>query len=245
MTALKTAKAFLKPKAAKLAVVLSMLRSGSQRKHLLTWLRSFEPDALLDQRLPWIVFGATDFLEDYLNRERLHGRPLRGFEYGSGGSTLFWLAFGATVVSIEHDPQWYARLRQRLDAASPVDYRLVLPEPGEADSHGADIADPDSYRSEDASFRGYTFCNYVSQIDSFPGGHFDVILIDGRARPACIQHSVDKVRPGGLLVLDNADRSYYTARTQPCLGNFTRHEFRGPVPGITFMGQTDVYVRDR
>ncbi len=242
---LKMVKAFLKPQAVKLAVVLAMLRSDSQRKHLITWLRSFEPDALLDQRLPWIAFGATDFLEDFLNRERQHGRSIRVFEYGSGGSTLFWLAFGAAVVSIEHDPQWYARLRQRLDAASPVNYRLVLPEPDATDSHGADIADPGSYRSDDADFRGYTFRSYVSQIDSFPDGHFDVILIDGRARPSCIRHSVGKVRAGGLLVLDNADRSYYTARTQPYLDNFTRREFRGPVPGITFMGQTNIYVRDR
>jgi hypothetical protein len=242
---LRSAKAALKPKAIKLTTALSMLRSGSQRKHLITWLRSFEPDTLLDRRLPWIVFEAIDFLEDFLNRERQRGQTVRVFEYGSGGSTLFWLAHGAVVVSIEHDPQWYTRLRQRLDAASPVDYRLVLPEPGESDSHGEDIADPRCYASEDASFRGCTFRNYVSQIDSFPSGHFDVILIDGRARPSCIQHSADKVRPGGLLVLDNADRPYYTARTQPYLSRFTRREFLGPVPGLTDAGRTDIYVRDR
>jgi SAM-dependent methyltransferase len=242
---LKAAKAFLKPGAVKMTVALSMLRSGSQRKYLITWLRSFGPAALLDRRLPWIVFEATDFLADFLNRERQRGRPLRVFEYGSGGSTLFWLAFGAAVVSVEHDPQWYARLRQRLDAASPVDYRLVLPEPGAIDSRTADIADPGCYLSDDASFRGCTFRDYVSQIDPFPDGHFDVILIDGRARPACIRHSVDKVRPGGLLVLDNADRPYYTARTQSYLSSFARYEFRGPVPGITLLGQTDIYVRDR
>jgi SAM-dependent methyltransferase len=238
-------KAFLKPKAVKLAVALSMLMSGSQRKHALTWLRSFAPGALLDLRLPWIVFGATDFLADFLSWERQCGRSLRVFEYGSGGSTLFWLARGAEVVSIEHDPLWYAHLRQRFEPSSPVDYRLVLPEPAESDSHGADIADPACYRSDDASFRGCTFRNYVSQVDAFPDDHFDVILIDGRARPACIQHSVDKVRPGGLLVLDNADRPYYTARTQPYLAHFTRHVFRGPVPGITLMGQTDIYVKGR
>jgi hypothetical protein len=57
-----------------------------------------------DHPIPWIVYGATDFLE--------HTVPpkARVLELGGGGSTLFWLNRGNTVVTIETDSGWHKKL---------------------------------------------------------------------------------------------------------------------------------------
>ena len=46
-------------------------------------------------------------------------------------------------------------------------------------------------------------------IDQYPDEYFDIILIDGRARPSCFQYSFQKLKIGGLIILDNADIDYY------------------------------------
>lgn len=223
------------------SMLVTMLRSNTQRKHVWRWLRSQQPGYLLTEALPWLTYDTIDFITS-----RLTG-PVRVFEYGSGGSTLFWSRFDVMCVSVEHDPEWFTLVRERLagnhlKGAAQVDYRLIEPECGVTTS--GDIADPTCYLSDDANVRGCTFRAYASQIDSFPDGYFDLVLVDGRARPACIMHGAPKVRPGGMLVLDNADRAYYTAQTQPYLRNFQRLEFSGAVPVNAEFSRTDIYIRD-
>jgi hypothetical protein len=57
-----------------------------------------------DEAKPWLVYGATDFLEHTVSPEA------RVLELGGGGSTLFWLNRGNPVVTIENDREWYSRL---------------------------------------------------------------------------------------------------------------------------------------
>jgi hypothetical protein len=209
-----------------------------QRRHLLRWLRSAGPEYLLDEPSPWMTFDAIEVLDAYL-------RPgMRVFEYGSGGSTLFWAKKQAAVVSVEHDPEWYGSVRDRLGPSSPVDYRLMQPEPGRitADS---DPGDPLAYASEDPKSRQSNFRKYVTQIDEFADATFDLISIDGRARPSCIMHAAPKVKPGGLLVLDNADRPYYLERTREFLGAFEECVYPGVQPSTRHVSQTNIYVRSR
>ena len=213
--------------------ILHLLRSHTQRKHIFRWIKSLQPDYLLDHPSPWLTFDAIDIL----NSLTLKGKKV--FEYGSGGSTLFWLNHGAECVSIEHNPDWYNVMQPRLKGMAGIDYRLVLPEPAE-DKEALDIADPSLYLSE---LRGYSFRNYACQIDSFPDNFFDIVLIDGRARPACIMHSVSKIKQGGCLVLDDAARSYYTSQAGAYLQQFDRLEFVGVRPTQTEIGRTDIYTR--
>ena len=55
--------------------------------------------------LPWLVYGATDFLESSVSRFA------RVLELGGGGSTLFWLNRGNPVVTIETDLHWQTALQ--------------------------------------------------------------------------------------------------------------------------------------
>ena len=213
-----------------------MLISASQRKHWLRWLRSRNPHYLLDAAVPWLTFDAVD---DLIRQLPLH--PVV-FEYGSGGSTLFWLNHGARCTSIEHDAEWFAILQKHVGSCDRLDYRLIPPD-GEPVGTRYDPTDPHAYHSTDPKFANRTFKNYAQQIDAFRNEHFDVVLIDGRARPSCLMHAAPKVKRGGLLILDNAERSYYTERTQPYLQEFMRTEYFGAGPVTRTMWRTDIYRR--
>jgi hypothetical protein len=218
---------------------LRILASQSQRKHAYRWLCSLQENYLVDAKIPWITFDAIVYLEQHLEK------AIRVFEYGSGGSTLFWLGFQAVCTSVEHDPQWFALIRDRVGNSSQLDYRLVLPEIDDMPAPNRNVADPQQYLSASPPFRNHTFRSYVGQIDDSPDDFFDVVLIDGRARPACIMHSATKVKLGGLLILDNAERSYYTVKTLSYLKNFHRKVFFGVGPCGLAMWQTDMYIRQK
>ena len=212
---------------------MKLLLSNTQRRYMLPWLRSLKSDYLLSTPSPWITFDAINYLKTRI-------RPgWRIFEYGSGGSTLFWLRLGAHCVSVEHDPVWYSLIQARIELSSQMDYRLVLPSPMSSNSKPTDPADPEQYSS--FGIPDHSFEQYVTQIDSFPDQYFDMVVVDGRARPACIVHGASKVKSGGLLVLDNADRDYYLEKTRHLVRHFTKYEFSGVIPGEFFYSQTNIY----
>lgn len=222
-------------RSAEVGRVAAGMLAGPERRYVLRWLASLRRDWLLRQQEPWLTFGATEQL-----RRALAGwdQP-RVFEFGSGGSTLFWLRHRAAVVSVEHDPGWHARLLRELPTGAELDYRLVPPAPGAV---SRDPADPDGFASDDPSFAGMSFEAYARQIEEFPDHWFDIVLVDGRARPACLSRAVAKVKPGGLLVLDNAERSYYVQRVVG-LESFVHRVHAGHHPGLTTPGRTDIYLK--
>jgi len=214
---------------------LCLLRNSNQRKHVFRWLRSFRKDYLLKEKQPWLVFDAIDFL----NSLRLEGK--RVFEYGSGGSTLFWLRHGAHLTSIEHDQAWYHTLREQYLSGAAFDYRLIQPQ--YIGHQNLDPANPELYASSDELFSHHSFWSYCSQIDEFPDNYFDLVSIDGRARPSCIKHAHKKVRVGGLLVLDNSDREYYLRMTVTFLRDYDRRIFRGVAADPAWFTETTVFTR--
>lgn len=213
-----------------------LLAMPNQRAYAWRWLRSREKDYLLKRASPWIVFSAIDFLDKQLQLVP----NARVFEYGSGGSTLYWLKKGAMCVSVEHDADWYQLVREKVAEERHVDLRLVKADSGTLD--GLDPANPHHYASADRDYRDRQFRQYVQQIDAFPDETFDFILIDGRARPSCLAHSLTKVRVGGYIILDNNDRKYYT--TQVDLSGFSEHHFDGALPCNTDLIRTTIYQRN-
>ncbi|MFN8530018.1 MAG: hypothetical protein U0670_15560 [Anaerolineae bacterium] len=213
-----------------------LLATPSQRAYAWRWLGSQRKNYLLNHAMPWIVFGAIDFLDECL---KTCPNP-RVFEYGSGGSTLYWLRKGAACVSVEHDPVWCQIVQARLsDIEKHVDLRLI-----EADaptSNKLDPANPADFASADLQYLDRPFKQYVQQIDPFPDNTFDFILIDGRARTSCLLHSLSKVKPGGYIILDNSDRDYYTLHFD--LSAFEEYRFDGVPPVNVAYSRTSIYQR--
>ena len=73
----------------------------------LSWHRKESIDAQ-GEPIPWITYPAIEFLSRHLPKN------VRVFEYGCGNSTYWWAERAASVISIEHDPEWYARTAPNL-----------------------------------------------------------------------------------------------------------------------------------
>lgn len=174
----------------------------------------------LSREMPWMTFFAVDFLETVLHAD------MQVFEYGSGGSTLFWAKRVRSVISIEHDSDWANEVALQIKNHRYNHVRLLLIPPDEEVSFFPDdVANPNAYMSYMVSA---SFERYVKSIDEYPDGAFDFIVIDGRARPACLKHAIAKVKPGGYIVLDDSDRERYHPALQQVPDSFSRRDFVGP-----------------
>jgi predicted O-methyltransferase YrrM len=192
----------------------------------------------LADELPWLTFAAIGRLKHIL-------RPsMRVFEYGSGGSTLFFARRAASLITIEHDPAWGQKVAAALAARgySNCELRVVLPVQVERDAM-PDTSDPDTYASSDEASAGCSFEAYARTIDAYPDGHFDLVCIDGRARPSCSKHALPKVAMGGYIVWDNSERDNYQPALELAAEHFQRSDFRGPVSGYTGFVQTSILQR--
>jgi tRNA A58 N-methylase Trm61 len=125
-------------------------------------------------KAPWLTSDAISILERLLTPDFI------GFEWGSGKSTLWLAGRLKTLVSVEHDPEWYEIVRSDLTARNYTNLDLRL---SSGDS-------------------------YAAQIQSFPDDAFDFILIDGETRSRCIAAAASKIKAGGYIFIDNADTGY-------------------------------------
>jgi predicted O-methyltransferase YrrM len=85
--------------------------------------------------------------------------------------------------------------------------------------------------------------NYVEQIDAFADATFDIVLVDGAARPSCIMHSIHKVKPGGLLIVDNTTTYNIFQQIMPLLQDFDRTVYYGAYPTNYALDSATVYHR--
>lgn len=144
--------------------------------------------------IPWWTYSAIDFIASHL--ETLE-KPIKVFEWGSGASTL-WLAKRADkVISIEHDSKWYALLQPFLLDYPNVQSILVEPE---------HLLIDEKFTSN--KILGVNFKSYVTSITNYPD-QYDLIIIDGRARAACLQSCIPFLAPHGMVIFDNSNRERY------------------------------------
>lgn len=159
-------------------------------------------------RTPWLPYRLVDELEARLQP------GMRVFEYGGGGSTLWFLDRGLDVVTVEHDATWSRILESRVDSSSWT----LLVEPLGADGAG-----------------------YVDAISAYPDDHFDLVVVDGRYRSRCIGAALTKVQPGGLLVVDDVDRPRYAAALDSVA--WPRTDVIGFAPAKPSLSYTTLFVR--
>jgi predicted O-methyltransferase YrrM len=130
---------------------------------------------------PWLTPAAIGLLGSLL-------RPAdQGVEFGSGRSTVWFASRVATLTSVEHHAGWYdivsATLEER--GLGNVNY-LLVPEDQEVE-RGGDSA-------------------YARTALGFADASVDFALIDGHYRDYSAKFILPKIRTGGMLIIDNAER---------------------------------------
>lgn len=184
------------------------------------WRRSLKEEQFpVKAKLPWITFEAIDWLESYLRPD------MKVFEWGSGGSTLFFAPRVNTVTTVEHDQEWYSAVKSSIHAANVDNVHLCLQPP---------IYLPESspqFRSTLKQYQDYSFEAYIKAVDGFADSSFDLIMVDGRARVCCVERAINKVRQGGYLFLDNTEREEYLSAFD-YLRHWRAHTFIGPVVNL-------------
>jgi hypothetical protein len=128
-------------------------------------------------------------------------QPRRVFEWGSGGSTVTLPRMCPYVrrwSSVEHDPDWYARVGACV-AAEPVRVRLC--------EVSFNFADREMYARSEQLDGNPEWNDYVHAIeDERP----DLVLVDGRARNRCLLRAA-ALAPPCTIVVHDAQRLEYRA----------------------------------
>ena len=76
------------------------------------------------------------------------------------------------------------------------------------------------------------------------GGNFDLVVVDGRDRVRCVEAALAGFSPGGVLVLDDAEREEYTPAAATLVrSGFRRLDFWGLAPGVVGTKSTAVFYR--
>jgi hypothetical protein len=203
------------------------------------WYHCLQIDGnALTLQKPWIPFVATDWLARNLQRD------WRVFEWGIGGSTLFLVSKVETVVSIEHQHIWYETAREAVLSRHASNWKgfLIEAEPG-SQQECADPSDWNGAASSDPSSKGYSFRKYVETIDRYPDSSFDLILIDGRSRPACFKHALPKLKIGGVILWDDTDRLSYKKALANTPKSFKIKHLAGPCPHLKSFFQASLIQR--
>jgi SAM-dependent methyltransferase len=124
---------------------------------------------------PWINYPLMDFIEERLTKQ------MNVFEYGSGLSTLYFARRVKSIVSIEHNKDWFERVRSliRNNKNATVIYVEL------------NYEYPEAIR--------------LAGIDK----KYDLVLVDGRMRNKCVENAVDLLSPTGVIILDDSERPRY------------------------------------
>ena len=170
----------------------------------------------LDLEIPWFSYAAIDFLDTFVEPH------MTVCEYGSGGSTIFFAKRAKSVFSIENDPKWFELVRNRIAEQSLANAKVEL--------HPFDFKNTDNFE-------------HSSYLHAIPDARFDIIVVDGmeewnQVRPICFAKAEARIRPGGIIVVDDSWR-YPLLRRNNKASRHRTFKSVGPCrPGVT---TTDVF----
>ena len=189
----------------------------------------------IKDEVPWITFEAMEWLENFMTQ----GKNMSVFEYGSGGSTIYFKRRVEALISVEHNPEWFQIVSSNMPKNSSQN-KFLLFEAEPITNGNSNFADPRSFSSSE--YPNMSFYSYVNSINEFPDKSFDLVFIDGRARSSCMLNARSKVKPGGYIMLDNSERNYYSL-SKKLLVDWEQIDFFGPGPYSQDFWQTSIWRR--
>ena len=170
----------------------------------------YEPLDIARNPIPWFTYSSIHFIS-----QKLKDNSFRVFEFGSGNSTIWFASRVNFIISIEHDREYYLKIKKKLSSFDNIQY----------------------------DFRDLTE-NYSSSILEF-NDSFDIIIIDGRQRVDCVRNSLKALKNDGVIIWDNSDRPEYQEGYDFLESNgFKKIDFRGVGPIGHVEWQTTIYYKN-
>jgi hypothetical protein len=177
------------------------------------WFKSFYSKRSIDsngQPIPWYTYSFIKFIEPRLKKN------FDAFEFGCGNSTLWYAQRVRSVKSVEHNLDWFNRMKERLPANAILVYKAL--------------------------FENGDYSREV-QVES---KSYHLIIIDGEDRNNCLIHSLSKLSDDGVIVYDNTDRSDYQASYKLLSDSgFKRLDFIGLGPIVNLNSSTSIFYREK
>jgi len=185
--------------------------------HRSGWIKSFKSHKPVDldgNPIPWLSLPLVYFLKSKIEELR---NIESMFEYGAGNSTFFWRRFIHRVVSVEHDKNWFDLLESEFTQSQNRHKLLFQPLNSES-----------LYQKSILNEKG----------------EFQLILIDGRERVACVDFAIQKLTLDGLVIFDDTHRDKYKPGVERLkkLG-FKELQFWGMGSGSVYEKCTSLFYR--
>ncbi|RZK50838.1 MAG: FkbM family methyltransferase [Pedobacter sp.] len=175
------------------------------------WWNAFDKKAALgknDEPIPWVTYSFIDFIKPRLNKSH------QIFEYGSGNSTLFYAQYVKQVISVEHDLNWFNKIKDNKANNAELYYEELIP-------NG----------------------NYSKKANNMEA-QFDIIIVDGRDRVNCCKYAISALAASGVIVLDDSERpEYQEGRSFLKENGFKELSFSGISPGLFYEKATSVFYK--
>lgn len=159
---------------------------------------------------PWLPIDAIEFLEQNLKVDFV------GLEFGCGSSSFWFSKLVKKIYSVESDPSWCQEISELIKNFS-VDNIILICHPCEMKNIYAIDTETDESYSE--------YSNSVIKI----GEELDFVLVDGVSRSLCIEKSLKKIKLGGYLIIDNAERPAYYDAISKIPKEWEFYEFVNPI----------------
>jgi hypothetical protein len=145
--------------------------------------------------VPWWTYRAIDEVDAWLAGRR-HQAEI--FEYGSGASTVWLAQRAARIRSVEHHRGFAESITPTIAAHKNAELLIIESDPSANPVIG----------SQKEGYAGQDFSKYVAAIDD-NDDTYDLIVVDGRAREACLAAALPHLKPDGIIVFDNSLRRRY------------------------------------
>jgi predicted O-methyltransferase YrrM len=164
---------------------------------------------------PWIVPSAISFL-----RRRMRS-DWSVLELGAGRSTPWFARRAGRVISLEDNEFWAEQTRERLGELG----------------------------IENVELRWLPVDGFASEVEALPDATFDLVVVDFLEAPMVsrievLNPAMKKVKPGGLLLLDDSDRPGYREAFE-LLDGWRFRKFVGVKDGWPEACETGIFRRPK
>jgi|TARA_Y100000310_G_scaffold267413_1_gene279401 predicted O-methyltransferase YrrM len=120
----------------------------------------------------WMSIDERNLVSKYLHYDKVM------LEWGAGGSTQFFSKYVKRYISIEHEEEWYNKMK---DCGAEI--------------HLVKNNSPRTIPTKVEQFLDYV--NYVDVLNE----KYDLVLIDGRARPYCAQKVIPYLKRESIVFI--------------------------------------------